>query len=185
MGVGTGGTAHNIPGLKNRKTFDLWCRDGGFSQFRQLVIHRVDLIVHRPSGGIGTLLRYHAFGFVELAIDSWLEIVSIDESDGLMEVLGAMKELRWVIVEISALIVISIVAEGLPSHGMYIYVRIILLHRSFPCVNLHYSKFLVSILGTWDVSGEAIVFGVCFFWNFIKCRAGILPSGWGVCLGLC
>jgi hypothetical protein len=89
--------------------------------------------------------------------------VSFDESDGLMEVLGAMKELRRVIVEISALIVIWIVAEGLPSHGMYIYVRIFLLHRSFPCVNLHYSKFLVSILGTCDVSGEAIVFGVCFF----------------------
>jgi hypothetical protein len=49
-----------------------------------------------------------------------------------MEVLGAMKELRRVIVEISALIVIWIVAEGLPSHGMYIYVRIFLLQSEFP-----------------------------------------------------
>jgi hypothetical protein len=55
--------------LKREKPLTVWCGDGGFSPFLQLVIHHVDLILHRPSGGVGKVLGNLASTFVEVAIN--------------------------------------------------------------------------------------------------------------------
>jgi len=54
---------------KIEKPPTVWCGDGSFSPFRQLDIHRVDLIVHGPSGGVGKVLGNLASTFVEVAIN--------------------------------------------------------------------------------------------------------------------
>jgi hypothetical protein len=50
------------------KPLTVWCGDGDFSPFRQLVIHRIDLILHRPSGGVEKVLRNLASAFIGVAI---------------------------------------------------------------------------------------------------------------------
>jgi hypothetical protein len=81
-----------------------------------------------------------------------------------------MKELPQVIDEISELIVIGIATEGPPIRGIYIYFRIVLVHRSFPGVSLLRIGFLGRRMGLRDSSVEAIVFGVGFHWTFVECR---------------
>jgi len=92
------------------------CGVAGFSAFRQLVIDRVDFIVHRPFGGVRKVLRNLASTLVEVAINLRLRTVGFEESDGPFEVISAIKQLPRVIDEISELIVIGIVTGGPPSH---------------------------------------------------------------------
>jgi hypothetical protein len=103
--------------------------------------------------------------------------VGFDKSDGLFEVFGTITGLQLVIDEISDLIAIGIVTTGPSSHGMDLYLRIDLIHRSFHMVSLFRMEFLHRRLGSGDASVEATVFGVGFLLNSVKCR------GWDTAIG--
>jgi hypothetical protein len=60
---------------------------------------------------------------------------------------------------------------------MYLYLRIFLVHRSFPGVSLLRIGFLGQRMGLQDAPVEAIVFGVGFLWNLVQCR------GWNTAIG--
>jgi len=60
---------------KTEKPLTVWCGDGGFSPFRQLVIHPGDLIVHCPSGGVANVLGNHVSTCVGVGMNSWHLIV--------------------------------------------------------------------------------------------------------------
>jgi len=90
-----------------------------------------------------------------------------------------MKGLPRVIDGISELIVIGIVTEGPPSWGIYLDFSIFLVHRSFPGVCLLCIGFLGWRMGLQDTSVKAIVFGVGFLWNFVRCRGRDTVIGFG------
>jgi len=165
--------------LKVEKPLTAWRGDGGFSPFRQLVIHPVGLIVHRPSGGVGKVLGNFASAFVEVVINLWLWIVGFDGSDGLFEVFSAIEQLPQVIDEISELIVIGIVTESPPSDGMSLDSGIFLVHRGFPGFSLLLIALQGRRMGLRDESVEAIVFEVSFLWNVVECRGRDTAIGFG------
>jgi len=162
---------------KIEKPLTVWCGDGGCSPFWQLVIHRIDLIVHHPSGAVGNVLGNLASAFVEVAINLWLGIAGFKESDGLCEIFGTVTGLPLVADEISELIVIRIVNEGCPSHGIYLDFKIFIMHWSFPRVSLLLISFLGRRIEVWEVLAEAILLGVRCLWNLDNCM------GWNGCIG--
>jgi hypothetical protein len=105
--------------------------------------------------------------------------VGFDESDGLFEVFGTIKWLPRVIDAISELIVIGIVTESPPSHGMYFYFRMFFIHQRLPGVSLLRIRFLGWSIGLCDASVVAIVFGVGFLWNLVECRVRDPAIGFG------
>jgi len=156
---------------KIEKAPTVWCSDGDFSPFEQLVIHRLNLIVHCPSGGLGNVLRNLPYDLFEVAINLSLEILGLDESDSQLEVFGAIKDLPQGIDVLSELTVIGIASEGPPGHEMYLDFRIFIVHWRFPGVSLHHLRFLVRRLGLLDVFVAANIFTVDILWNFVLRRA--------------
>lgn len=148
----------------------MWSRDVNIFPFQQLVLHQVDLIVHRPSECVEKVLRNLASAIVDVAINLLLGILGFNESDSLCEVLGAIKVLPQVVDEISKLIVKGIVTELPPNHGMYLYCRMILVGWSLSGDSLLSIRFRSRRMGLWDLSGEATVLVVGVLWTIAECR---------------
>jgi hypothetical protein len=108
--------------------------------------------------------------------------VGFDESDGLFEVFGAIKGLPRLIDEILELIVIGILTEGPTSRATYLYFQIFFIHQSVPGVCLLRIGFLGRRMGLWNMSVEAIIFGVGFPRNFVECTGRDTAVG---CGGFC
>ena len=163
----------------------VWCGAEGFSPSHHLVIDCVDLIVHRPSGGVGNVLRNHASALVKVAINSRLAIVRFDASDVPLDVFIALKWLPWVIDEISDILYLGSSPEVFPS----VWCQVISPSSSSIGASAGSAPWIShSGAREWGdttrqerlSSSESISPGI-----MLIAGAGTLPSGTAVYVGLC